>query len=260
MLFILQCYYIFYKVLHDTDEKWSSVLVPLLVFLFILNFLIIILVLGFCCCLAVVTNDIRSMLIFICLVLISTVPAITYAVLNIDNLLKEEKSKKKLKIEYRVRMAVILVWNSALFIIMCLGNLRFKITRVATTSKTYLGLPENNQNGEIVEERDWNEIGKRFVSENIPISFGNTSAVNGQNEGDQEYNKETCIICFNSRTNALFKPCNHGGVCSECSIICYESKKKCPICRKDINHIVIYQKTGDGRLQQTEQYPDQVIL
>lgn len=74
----------------------------------------------------------------------------------------------------------------------------------------------------------------------------------------EDYQKDTCIICFEAKTNALYKPCDHGGMCRDCSIQNFNSRKKCALCRKDVQLIVIYEEAEDGKLYQVEQYPEAV--
>ena len=42
-----------------------------------------------------------------------------------------------------------------------------------------------------------------------------------------------CSICLVRPSEALFEPCNHGGICLECAIKCFSQEvRQCPICRQ----------------------------
>ena len=58
---------------------------------------------------------------------------------------------------------------------------------------------------------------------------------------------DLCFICFDKEPNSIYKPCGHGGVCKDCVLGLNKSvkvgaKAKCPFCRKETDHCLIYKK------------------
>lgn len=74
------------------------------------------------------------------------------------------------------------------------------------------------------------------------------------------YDKDLCVICFDAKPNALYKPCDHGGLCKKCSIENFDLRKKCHLCRKILNYVVVYAEGENGKLYQIEQYPPIAII
>lgn len=69
-----------------------------------------------------------------------------------------------------------------------------------------------------------------------------------------EYKEELCIICFDQKPNSLYKQCNHGGLCKDCSIEIFNSHKKCPLCRANIEYVIIFEEREGGRLYEIDKY------
>ena len=56
---------------------------------------------------------------------------------------------------------------------------------------------------------------------------------------------ELCHICFQRDATCIMKPCNHGGVCLECTkvlLVKKETEKKCPFCRQHVHSVVEYKQ------------------
>lgn len=70
------------------------------------------------------------------------------------------------------------------------------------------------------------------------------------------YDETICAICFYSKANALYKPCNHGGMCKSCSIDNFKKYGLCPFCRSSVKDVLIYLEGEDGMFYETEQYPN----
>lgn len=75
-------------------------------------------------------------------------------------------------------------------------------------------------------------------------------------EKEQEYQADTCVVCFEAQINSLYKPCDHGGICRECAVEYFKQKGICPVCRAKVEFIVVYAEGNDGLLYQVEQYPE----
>jgi hypothetical protein len=53
---------------------------------------------------------------------------------------------------------------------------------------------------------------------------------------------DKCCICYDYQANTILIPCNHYDFCNHCIDIIYKDNKLCPICRQQIEMILIYQK------------------
>ena len=49
---------------------------------------------------------------------------------------------------------------------------------------------------------------------------------------------QVCVICCVRKTNAVFMPCCHGGLCFECAIKISKQKAICHFCRKDVLQVL----------------------
>ena len=148
-------------------------------------------------------------------------------------------------------MAVVLGIYLVGDFIVRLRKIRVKVFKVASTYKPKF----KKQNSNIFKESDGN---KKLM----PV-LNNLVGTQDQNGADKEaqekiYEKDKCVICFDNPVQALNKPCNHSGFCKSCSFENYDTSKKCPLCRENISHIVIFEKRDDGRYYQIEQYPDNI--
>ena len=52
-------------------------------------------------------------------------------------------------------------------------------------------------------------------------------------------NNGTCLICYNKKCNTIVIPCNHSFACVLCANHIKENERKCPICKKDVEDIII---------------------
>lgn len=54
-------------------------------------------------------------------------------------------------------------------------------------------------------------------------------------EGDGEgvkYEEMKCLICMDKNNEIILNPCNHTGLCKECTTDLIKHNPKCPICRE----------------------------
>ncbi|CAD8109779.1 unnamed protein product [Paramecium sonneborni] len=55
-----------------------------------------------------------------------------------------------------------------------------------------------------------------------------------------------CLICFENEANVVLHPCNHGGICNDCSENLIKSTKQCFLCRSEIRFALkLNQKDGE---------------
>ncbi|CAD8104395.1 unnamed protein product [Paramecium sonneborni] len=55
-----------------------------------------------------------------------------------------------------------------------------------------------------------------------------------------------CLICFENEPNVVLHPCNHGGICNNCSENLIKSTKQCFLCRSEIRYALkLNQKEGE---------------
>ena len=52
-------------------------------------------------------------------------------------------------------------------------------------------------------------------------------------------NNGLCMICYNKKCNTIILPCNHSFACVLCANHIRANEKKCPICKKDVEDIII---------------------
>lgn len=79
-------------------------------------------------------------------------------------------------------------------------------------------------------------IGKREVK------AGEKELPAGQNWA--ETCRKKCIVCFESRSDAVFMNCGHGGICSDCSTAIWKRADVCHCCRQPIDHILHIEDNG----------------
>lgn len=144
---------------------------------------------------------------------------------------------------------IILCYHCAIIFITNISNIRFKSVKVASTANISKQIPEANQNRNI-----------RALQSQLSGGLVLGLDVKDDREQKQEYEESICMICFSENVNALYKPCNHGGMCKECSILNFNQTKKCALCRKIVEFIVIYEEREDGNLYQVDQFPNEVII
>lgn len=72
-------------------------------------------------------------------------------------------------------------------------------------------------------------------------------------ENKSEGKNDICIICYNPDNipNTFYSPCSHAGVCKACALSMVKKNKSCPICRQKIVALIFYQKTPEGKFQET---------
>ncbi|CAK93490.1 unnamed protein product (macronuclear) [Paramecium tetraurelia] len=57
---------------------------------------------------------------------------------------------------------------------------------------------------------------------------------------------DCCLICFENEPDVVLHPCNHGGICNNCSENLIKTTKQCFLCRSDIKYALkINQKDGE---------------
>ncbi|EPR61371.1 zinc finger, C3HC4 type (RING finger) domain-containing protein [Toxoplasma gondii GT1] len=56
--------------------------------------------------------------------------------------------------------------------------------------------------------------------------------------GGQTDEGDLCIICFQSRPNAVLLFCGHGGLCFHCAQTCFRRNGRCPTCRQAVKGVV----------------------
>lgn len=65
----------------------------------------------------------------------------------------------------------------------------------------------------------------------------------------REIEEPTCYICYRERSSVINFPCLHTGLCTECGFQSYIEKSRCPMCRQDIDKLIVYQNLM-GRYRQ----------
>lgn len=92
------------------------------------------------------------------------------------------------------------------------------------------------------------QISLRFFNKNFEFGLVRVSAAyfnfDGRRPAEEgradEEAESHCVICFDSLSNIVLKPCGHSGFCRECVIRSVVAKgKKCPICRCRICNIFV---------------------
>ncbi len=76
------------------------------------------------------------------------------------------------------------------------------------------------------------------------IKKGNIKILGDSNE--EKFNPEVdtifdagiCVICLDQESTKIFTPCGHKCTCDDCTSTVYQYKKQCPLCRRDIIHIM----------------------
>ena len=63
----------------------------------------------------------------------------------------------------------------------------------------------------------------------------------------REEEQALCAICFEKKPDTVFLPCKHGGFCAQCALEIFQKNRKCPLCRKRLDRIVVFEKK-EGRL------------
>ena len=64
-----------------------------------------------------------------------------------------------------------------------------------------------------------------------------------EEEVDEE-EQELCAICFKRKPNTLYMPCMHGGFCAQCSLEIFQKNRRCPLCQKKLDRIVVMENVG----------------
>jgi hypothetical protein len=54
---------------------------------------------------------------------------------------------------------------------------------------------------------------------------------------DTNIEEQQCVVCFNTKKNIKFKPCDHNHTCSECYLQVLKPRE-CPFCKQEINEII----------------------
>ena len=70
--------------------------------------------------------------------------------------------------------------------------------------------------------------------------------ITGSNE------ENLCIVCFAKQANTIYLPCKHGGVCETCSREIFEKTGSCPLCRKKIERIVVFEKKNGQMIKKAD--------
>ena len=143
------------------------------------------------------------------------------------------------------------MYNSLWVFIGSISKMRFKRVTVATTANLPPPMEENPHPADQLMD----SLGFSNVENNLYLRRDTKD----EREEKQEYEDNICIICFSNNINALIKPCNHGGFCRNCSIENFKHSAKCPLCRNEIDYIIIYEKRLDGNYYQIERYPQEVV-
>lgn len=59
---------------------------------------------------------------------------------------------------------------------------------------------------------------------------------------DKPLENSFCLICFVNLPNIVFLPCQHGGICENCSNYITKKKNICFICREEIKIVLKVEK------------------
>lgn len=65
-----------------------------------------------------------------------------------------------------------------------------------------------------------------------------SAAPSRASSGGQSEDGDSCIICFQSRPNAVLLFCGHGGLCFPCAQTCFRRNGRCPSCRQAVKGVV----------------------
>lgn len=137
------------------------------------------------------------------------------------------------------------MWLSSVLCVYAVKKIKFKVWKITFTQSPTLKR-QNVGSQKKKEEKSY----KKYLEEKNSIKRENKE----EDLPNLDYNPNKCIICYEGDINSLYKPCNHGGLCKNCAITNFNKNKICPLCRKTLEHIVIYEK-GEKNLYQVEQYP-----
>ena len=65
--------------------------------------------------------------------------------------------------------------------------------------------------------------------------------INSQEIEEAEIKLEKCFICLENLTNTIIFPCLHTGMCAVCGFFNHIKKKGCPICRRNILKLALFE-------------------
>ena len=68
-----------------------------------------------------------------------------------------------------------------------------------------------------------------------------------------------CLICCSISTNTIFLPCNHACTCNSCAHSLKMRNSPCPICKKQINDIVILEVDEKLKEINNEEKKEEII-
>jgi hypothetical protein len=54
-----------------------------------------------------------------------------------------------------------------------------------------------------------------------------------------ELDENLCYTCFDSKPNTMLVTCGHQGLCSVCAARLWRIDKRCPLCRRGVNGVVL---------------------
>ena len=148
-----------------------------------------------------------------------------------------------------------------------LHKLNFKRIKIRKLSKEFEDSRQQYRNQDEFESKDGNNnqmesalnLAKHFMGDETLINLADKYRPDKDpknNKDDKIREDKLCDICYERPQCCLYKPCNHGGFCKDCSVTIFDQDKKCPICRKEIEFVVIYELKDDGKLYQIDQYPN----
>ena len=79
-----------------------------------------------------------------------------------------------------------------------------------------------------------NYFKKLISNKKLPKTSDFTDEVIGLKKDESD-----CIICYSNPSNVLIRPCNHGGLCENCTITYLGTNNTCPICKCEIQKIFV---------------------
>lgn len=88
----------------------------------------------------------------------------------------------------------------------------------------------------------------------IEYSEGDTNKIYTEPNAMEKGPENTCVICYDPEAipNTFYSPCSHAGVCKSCAQSILKSTTSCPICRQELEFLIFYEKTQEGKFVEVE--------
>jgi len=87
----------------------------------------------------------------------------------------------------------------------------------------------------------------------LGLISSNFFGIGGKEGGSSTEDSNKCYICYINDPESCYLPCKHGGVCKECAFQYFKRKQQCPVCRSEVESVVFYEVTDQGKFRQIEE-------